>query len=78
MAARTPDNHEQRNISDQEKEASMPDWPEYVKIFTALPAILNPWGVIPMFLALSGSSTNEERKHIAINWQNREVFRIYA
>jgi multiple antibiotic resistance protein len=44
----------------------MLDWSEYVKIFTALLAILNPLGVIPMFLALSGASTSDERKHIAL------------
>lgn len=43
----------------------MLDWSEYMKIFTALLAILNPLGVIPMFLALSGKSTTEERKRIA-------------
>jgi multiple antibiotic resistance protein len=44
----------------------MLDWSEYMKIFTALLAVLNPWGVIPMFLALSGGSTHAERKHIAL------------
>jgi len=43
----------------------MLEWSEYMKIFTALLAVLNPWGVIPMFLALSVRSTHEERKHIA-------------
>ena len=43
----------------------MLDWSEYIKIFTALLAILNPWGVLPMFLALTGRSSSEERKHIA-------------
>jgi multiple antibiotic resistance protein len=43
----------------------MLDWSEYMKIFTALLAILNPWGVLPMFLALTGKSSPEERKHIA-------------
>ena len=43
----------------------MLDWPEYMKIFTALLAILNPLGVIPMFLALTAKSTIAERKHIA-------------
>ncbi len=43
----------------------MLDWSEYIKIFTALIAILNPWGVLPMFLALTGRSSPEERKHIA-------------
>jgi multiple antibiotic resistance protein len=43
----------------------MLDWSEYMKIFTALLAILNPWGVLPMFLALTGRSTLEERRQIA-------------
>ncbi|HTP66143.1 MAG TPA: MarC family protein [Geobacteraceae bacterium] len=43
----------------------MLDWSEYMKIFTALIAILNPWGVLPMFLAVTGDSSPEERKHIA-------------
>lgn len=43
----------------------MLEWSEYMKIFTALLAILNPWGAIPMFLALTGSSTLEERKKTA-------------
>ncbi|HEX9024018.1 MAG TPA: MarC family protein [Geobacteraceae bacterium] len=40
-------------------------WTEYIKIFTALIAILNPWGALPMFLAMTGDSSAEERKHIA-------------
>jgi multiple antibiotic resistance protein len=43
----------------------MLEWSEYMKIFTALLAILNPWGVLPMFLTLTGKSTPEERKQIA-------------
>lgn len=43
----------------------MLEWSEYMKIFTALLAILNPWGVLPMFLTLTGKSTPDERKHIA-------------
>lgn len=43
----------------------MLEWTEYIKIFTALIAILNPWGALPMFLAMTGSSSPEERKHIA-------------
>lgn len=43
----------------------MLDWSEYMKIFTALLAILNPWGVLPMFLTLTSRSTPEERKQIA-------------
>jgi multiple antibiotic resistance protein len=37
-----------------------------MKIFTALLAILNPLGVIPMFLGLSGSSSSDQRKRIAL------------
>lgn len=44
----------------------MLDWSQYMKIFTALLAILNPLGVIPMFLGLSGSSTSDQRKRIAL------------
>lgn len=44
----------------------MLDWSQYMKIFTALLAILNPLGVIPMFLGLSGSSTPDQRKGIAL------------
>ncbi len=40
-------------------------WSEYVKIFTALFAILNPWGAVPMFLALTGKSAISEQKHVA-------------
>jgi len=38
---------------------------EYVKIFIAILAILNPFGVLPVFLALTGKSTEAERKKIA-------------
>jgi len=43
----------------------MLEWSEYMKIFTALLAILNPWGVLPMFLTLTGKSTPAERRQIA-------------
>jgi multiple antibiotic resistance protein len=46
------------------KGGKMLDWSEYVKIFTALLAILNPWGALPMFLAITGKSSDVERKHI--------------
>jgi multiple antibiotic resistance protein len=42
----------------------MLEWSEYVKIFTALLAILNPWGALPMFLAITSKSSPEERKQI--------------
>lgn len=35
---------------------------EYVKIFIAILAILNPFGVLPLFLTLTGKSSEEERK----------------
>jgi multiple antibiotic resistance protein len=43
----------------------MLEWSEYMKIFTALLAILNPLGAIPMFLTLTGRSTMEERMKTA-------------
>jgi multiple antibiotic resistance protein len=43
----------------------MLDWSEYMKIFTALLAILNPWGAIPMFLALTGGASLAERRNTA-------------
>src|SRR5512136_594887 len=43
----------------------MLEWSEYMKIFTALLAILNPLGAIPMFLTLTGRSTLEERMKTA-------------
>ncbi|MEA5114281.1 MAG: MarC family protein [Geobacteraceae bacterium] len=39
----------------------MLDINEYVKIFIAILAILNPFGVLPLFLTLTGRSTAEER-----------------
>jgi multiple antibiotic resistance protein len=38
---------------------------EYVKIFIAILAILNPFGVLPVFLSVTGSSPDAERKKIA-------------
>jgi multiple antibiotic resistance protein len=37
----------------------------YMKIFVAILAILNPFGVLPVFLALTGTSPDAERKRIA-------------
>ena len=37
----------------------------YIKIFTTLLAIVNPLGVIPIFVSLTRGSTEEERRHIA-------------
>lgn len=43
----------------------MLEWTAYLKIFTALLAIVNPLGVIPVFVSLTSNSTIMERKHIA-------------
>ncbi len=43
----------------------MPNFPAYIKIFTALLAILNPWGVLPFFLSVTRDNTDEERRKIA-------------
>ena len=43
----------------------MIEWTVYIKIFTTLLAIVNPLGVIPIFVSLTRSSTGEERRHIA-------------
>jgi multiple antibiotic resistance protein len=37
----------------------------YIKIFTTLLAIVNPLGVIPIFVSLTRGSTEKERRHIA-------------
>jgi multiple antibiotic resistance protein len=37
----------------------------YVKIFVAILAILNPFGVLPVYLAITGKSPKHERKKIA-------------
>jgi multiple antibiotic resistance protein len=37
----------------------------YIKIFTTLLAIVNPLGVIPVFVSLTRESTEKERRHIA-------------
>jgi multiple antibiotic resistance protein len=37
----------------------------YIKIFTTLLAIVNPLGVVPIFVSLTRGSTEEERRHIA-------------
>ena len=41
------------------------EWTGYVKIFTSLLAIVNPLGVIPVFVSLTRSSTEQERRNIA-------------
>lgn len=43
----------------------MIEWTGYIKIFTTLLAIVNPLGVIPVFVSLTRSSTGQERRHIA-------------
>ncbi|MBS1115597.1 MAG: hypothetical protein H6Q93_634 [Nitrospirae bacterium] len=43
----------------------MIEWTGYIKIFTSLLAIVNPLGVIPIFVSLTRSSTEQERRHIA-------------
>lgn len=43
----------------------MIEWTGYIKIFTTLLAIVNPLGVIPIFVSLTGDSTDYERRHIA-------------
>jgi multiple antibiotic resistance protein len=37
----------------------------YIKIFTTLLAIVDPLGIIPIFISLTRGSTDEERRHIA-------------
>jgi multiple antibiotic resistance protein len=37
----------------------------YIKIFTTLLAIVDPLGIIPIFISLTRGSTEEERRHIA-------------
>lgn len=43
----------------------MLNFSEYIKIFTALLAILNPLGVLPFFLTITGQYSDDERKKIA-------------
>src|SRR5271169_4269450 len=43
---------------------TMIEWTGYIKIFTALLAIVNPLGAIPIFVSLTGSLTEGERKRI--------------
>ncbi len=43
----------------------MMEWTGYIKIFTTLLAIVNPLGVIPIFVSLTGDLTDYERRHIA-------------
>jgi MarC family membrane protein len=43
----------------------MLEWTGYIKIFTTLLAIVNPLGVIPIFVSLTGNLDEWERKRIA-------------
>ena len=42
----------------------MIEWTGYIKIFTTLLAIVNPLGVIPIFVSLTGDMEEHERKRI--------------
>ena len=42
----------------------MLQWTVYIKIFTTLLAIVNPLGIIPIFVSLTGGLAEEERKRI--------------
>jgi multiple antibiotic resistance protein len=42
----------------------MLEWTGYIKIFTTLLAIVNPFGVIPIFVSLTEGMAEEERKHV--------------
>lgn len=44
----------------------MIDWTGYIKIFTALLAIVNPLGAVPVFVSLTGSLTKVERRRIVL------------
>src|ERR1700690_501540 len=43
---------------------TMTEWTGYIKLFTTLLAIVNPLGVIPIFVSLTGRLAEEERKRI--------------
>jgi multiple antibiotic resistance protein len=43
----------------------MIEWTGYIKIFTTLLAIVNPLGVIPIFVSLTEGMGEGERRHIA-------------
>jgi multiple antibiotic resistance protein len=44
----------------------MAEWTEYVKIFTTLLAIVNPLGIIPIFVSLTDGLTRQESERIAL------------
>ncbi len=43
----------------------MIEWTVYIKIFTTLLAIVNPLGVIPIFVSLTSDLADQQRKRIA-------------
>jgi len=43
----------------------MLEWTGYIKIFTTLLAIVNPLGVVPIFISLTSGLVAQERKRIA-------------
>ncbi len=43
----------------------MIEWTVYIKIFTTLLAIVNPLGVVPIFVSMTDGLANGERRHIA-------------
>ncbi|MGD1076507.1 MAG: YchE family NAAT transporter [Thermodesulfovibrionales bacterium] len=42
----------------------MPDWTGYIKIFTALLAIVNPLGAVPVFISLTNGLSVQKRSRI--------------
>jgi multiple antibiotic resistance protein len=42
----------------------MPDWTGYIKIFTALLAIVNPLGAVPVFISLTDGLSAQKRSRI--------------
>src|SRR5208283_1348186 len=44
---------------------TMIGWTVYIKILTAMVAIVNPMGVMPVFVSLTGAMTEHERRRIA-------------
>jgi len=45
-------------------ERDMLEWTVYIKIFTTILAIVNPLGIIPIFVSLTGGLAEEERRRI--------------
>ena len=41
-------------------------WPEYVEVFVALLAIVNPLGIVPIFLSLTRDRADSERNALAL------------